>query len=80
MNRTGRPKLVRNHRVIDIFRNYILVIEISSNVTLNTNRTEKETDLRIISRHLCEFEFNGVLRHMQRYFGHICDGIDVQAD
>ena len=27
-----------------------------------------------------EFEFNGVLRHMQRYFSHICDGIDVQAD
>ena len=22
----------------------------------------------------------GVLRHMQRYFSHICDGPDVQAD
>ena len=22
----------------------------------------------------------GVLRHMQRYFSHICDGTDVQAD
>ena len=27
-----------------------------------------------------EFEFIGVLRHMQRYFSHICDAIDVQAD
>ena len=27
-----------------------------------------------------EFEFFGVLRHMQRYFSHICDGTDVQAD
>ena len=27
-----------------------------------------------------EFEFIGVLRHMQRYFSHICDGTDVQAD
>ena len=27
-------------------------------------------------------EFNGVLRHMQRYFSHIlvCDGTDLQAD
>ena len=29
---------------------------------------------------LNEFEFIGVLRHMQRYFSHICDGTDVQAD
>ena len=27
-----------------------------------------------------EFEFIGVLRHMQRYFSHICDSTDVQAD
>ena len=27
-----------------------------------------------------EFEFIGVLRHMERYFSHICDGTDVQAD
>ena len=27
-----------------------------------------------------EFEFIGVLRHMQRYFSDICDGTDVQAD
>ena len=27
-----------------------------------------------------EFEFIGVLRHMQRYFSNICDGTDVQAD
>ena len=27
-----------------------------------------------------EFEFIGVLRHMQRYLSHICDGTDVQAD
>ena len=27
-----------------------------------------------------EFEFIGVLRHMQQYFSHICDGTDVQAD
>ena len=27
-----------------------------------------------------EFEFIGVLRHMQRCFSHICDGTDVQAD
>ena len=26
------------------------------------------------------FEFIDVLRHMQRYFSHICDGTDVQAD
>ena len=25
-------------------------------------------------------KFIGVLRHMQRYFSHICDGTDVQAD
>ena len=25
-------------------------------------------------------EFIGVLRHMQRYFSHICDDTDVQAD
>ena len=25
-------------------------------------------------------EFIGVLRHMRRYFSHICDGTDVQAD
>ena len=25
-------------------------------------------------------EFIGVLRHMQRYFSHICDGTDLQAD
>ena len=29
---------------------------------------------------LNEFEFIGVLRHMQRYFSNICDGTDVQAD
>ena len=27
-----------------------------------------------------EFEFIGVLRHMQRYFSHIFDGTNVQAD
>ena len=27
-----------------------------------------------------EFEFIGVLRHMEQYFSHICDGTDVQAD
>ena len=27
-----------------------------------------------------EGEFIGVLRHMQRYLSHICDGTDVQAD
>ena len=27
-----------------------------------------------------KFELIGVLRHMQRYFSHICDGTDVQAD
>ena len=27
-----------------------------------------------------EFEFIGDLRHMQRYFNHICDATDVQAD
>ena len=26
------------------------------------------------------FEFIGVLRHMQQYFSHICDDMDVQAD
>ena len=25
-------------------------------------------------------ELIGVLRHMQRYFSHICDGTDVQVD
>ena len=28
----------------------------------------------------CWVEFIGILRHMQRYFSHICDGTDVQAD
>ena len=28
----------------------------------------------------CWVDFIGVLRHMQRYFSHICDGTDVQAD
>ena len=27
-----------------------------------------------------EFEFIDVLRHMQRYFSHICDVTDVQVD
>ena len=27
-----------------------------------------------------KFEFIGVLRNMQRYFSHLCDGTDVQAD
>ena len=27
-----------------------------------------------------EFEFIGVLRHMQQYFSHMCEGTDVQAD
>ena len=27
-----------------------------------------------------EFEFIGVLRHMQRYFSYICGGTDVHAD
>ena len=31
-------------------------------------------------RHRREFEFIGVLRHMQQYFTHICSGTDVQAD
>ena len=39
---------------------------ISSNVATNPN--------------VVEFEFIGVLRHMQRYFSHICDATDVQAD
>ena len=26
------------------------------------------------------FEFIGVIRHIQRYFSHICDGTDVHAD
>ena len=29
---------------------------------------------------LYEFEFIGVLRYLQRYFSHICDGTVVQAD
>ena len=32
------------------------------------------------SLRVSEFELIGVLRHMHRYFSHICDGIDVQAD
>ena len=32
------------------------------------------------SQHKFEFEFIGISRHMQRYFSHICDGTDVQAD
>ena len=37
---------------------------------------------RSVSNLLClmEFEFMGVLRHMQRYFSHICYDTDVQAD
>ena len=30
--------------------------------------------------HILSLSFIGVLRHMQRYFSHICDGTDVQAD
>ena len=30
--------------------------------------------------HEFEFEFIGVLRRVQRYFNHICDSTDVQAD
>ena len=33
-----------------------------------------------LKEHAFEFEFIGVLCHMQRYFSHICDGTDVQAD
>ena len=37
------------------------------------------TELR---RVICSvgFKFIGILRHMQRYFSHISDGTDVQAD
>ena len=37
-------------------------------------------DARFIVKCPFEFEFIGVLRHMQQYFSHICEGIDVQAD
>ena len=35
---------------------------------------------QISNKHLNWVEFIGVLRHMQRYSNHICDGTDVQAD
>ena len=34
----------------------------------------------MIFRNKNGIEFIGVLRHMQRYFSHICDDTDVQAD
>ena len=34
----------------------------------------------IIQKDISTIEFIGALRHMQRYFSHICDGTDVQAD
>ena len=39
----------------------------------------------VLTRFMCSYSiymvwFIGVLRHMQRYFSHICDGTDVQAD
>ena len=36
--------------------------------------------LTVFRKHENEFEFIGVLRHMQRYFNHICGDTDVQAD
>ena len=38
-------------------------------------RTQEERPVRAHER-----LFNGVLRHMQRYFSHICDGKDIQAN
>ena len=34
----------------------------------------------LLSKTSLSFEFIDVLRHMQRYFSHIYDGTDVQAD
>ena len=34
----------------------------------------------VAERHNRLVEFIGVLRHMQRYFSHICDSTEVQAD
>ena len=36
--------------------------------------------VRVMSQDWSWVEFIGVLRHMQRYFSHICDGTDMQAD
>ena len=36
--------------------------------------------LQIFSNVYRRVEVIGVLRHMQQYFSHICDGTDVQAD
>ena len=41
---------------------------------------EPDSDLDEQRKFVCLREFIGVLRHMQRYFSHICDGTDVQAD
>ena len=52
------------NRFFNVIINDILVIHVTAH---GYRRTE-------------EFEFIGVLRHMQRYFSQICDGSDVQAD
>ena len=39
-----------------------------------------EVQLYLCNSAQFEFEFIGVLRHMRRYFSHICDGTVVQAD
>ena len=41
-----------------------------------------KTDVHVCETRIpqVEFELIGVLHHMQRYFSHICDGTDGQAD
>ena len=60
----------------------LMISQVQREYQGNSTYTERKTHNLIhckITRST-EFEFIGVLRHMQRYFSHICDGTDVYAD
>ena len=54
--------------ILKIFAYWFTYYDIISDVTIFQYENE------------FEFEFIGVLRHMERYFSYICDGTDVQVD
>ena len=54
---------------------------VSGQFWLHVNRsTELDVSRSPVLLQFIWREIFGVLRHMQRYFSHICDGTDVQAD
>ena len=52
--------------------------KVSQSLDLRKIHEHKAYDSNTRPMHL-KLEFIGILRHMQRYFSHICDGTDVKA-